>query len=362
MLTKDNAIKKESYSLVDIMKFLLCLCVIALHAKALDFLPTNVQYFIEKLIFRVAVPYFFVASGFFLGRKLKMVDNSWQTIRNYCTRLLKPFIVFSIINIIQELISNWGNLGQSCIEILQHIIFYPYGALWYVQASIIGALLLYPFIKKNKILLALFVGGFLYVFALLANNYYFVVRDGFFGDCVEKYLSLCISGRNGLFVGFFFLALGIMSEQIYSKFKDKSNKFLICLSVFTVLYIAEVYLIWKFALPFVKDDGALYISHLLFIPALFLTTVAYSKNIVIKKSVTYRNLSTGMYFLHRPILWFVNMFYALLNRIFNIGFMQSLVMFLNRGFVIFIITFGVSLGICLIVYKSKKEPFNFLLK
>ncbi len=365
MLTKDNN-RKESFDIVDICKFLLCICVIALHSNALGFLPKNVQYFIEKLIFRVAVPYFFIASGFFLGRKLKTGGCTyWQIIKNYCKRLLKPFIVFSIINIIQYIIPfivAGVNFGQAILDIIQHIIFYPYGALWYIQASLIGVLLLYPFVKKNKISSAIIIGLVLYAFALLCNNYYFIVKDTVMGDCINSYLSLCISGRNGLFVGFLFIALGIACEKIYSKFKIIKSKLLCCFIISFVLYIIEIILIWKFAIDFVKDDGALYITHLIFIPILFLISVIFSKNTTVKKSVVFRNLSTGMYFLHRPVLWCVSVFSALLLRLFNSSFIQYLALFLKQGFVIFIISLCVSAGICLIAYKYKKEPFYSLLK
>jgi hypothetical protein len=40
----------------------------------------------------------------------------------------------------------------------RNIIFYPMGALWFVQACIVGALLLYPFLKRNKLSLAIACG------------------------------------------------------------------------------------------------------------------------------------------------------------------------------------------------------------
>lgn len=354
---------KESYPIVDIMKFFLCICVIALHSNATNFLPKNIQYFIQKLIFRVAVPYFFIASGFFLGRKLKNGGcSSWQTIKSYCLRLLKPFIVFSIINIVQHFITGGNNYGLLLLEIIQHVIFYPYGALWYIQASIIGALLLYPFIKKNRILLALIIGVVLYIFALLCNNYYFIVNDTIFGEFINSYLSICVTGRNGLFVGFFFLTLGIACEKFYSKTDISKHKILILFISFFLLYFVECFLIWKFALNLIKDDGALYITHILVIPALFLVTIFFGKDKTIQNTRLFRNLSTGMYFLHRPILWCFSVFFELLNRIFKSSTLQTIIIFLKQGYILFILTIIVCGGICLISYRCKKEPFCSLLK
>ena len=59
----------EEYTGVDIAKFFFCLCIICLHTGIASILPFSGMY-IEKIIFRNAVPYFFVASGFFLGKKM----------------------------------------------------------------------------------------------------------------------------------------------------------------------------------------------------------------------------------------------------------------------------------------------------
>lgn len=58
---------KAEYQWVDISKFIFALCVVAIHANL--FGQYKIDGWISPLMLRVAVPYFFVASGFFIGIK-----------------------------------------------------------------------------------------------------------------------------------------------------------------------------------------------------------------------------------------------------------------------------------------------------
>lgn len=57
----------STYSSVDILKFIFAVCIFFLHSEIFkQILPSD--YYV-LLLFRLAVPFFFVSSGFFLGKK-----------------------------------------------------------------------------------------------------------------------------------------------------------------------------------------------------------------------------------------------------------------------------------------------------
>lgn len=56
------------FKCVDILKFVFSLCVLCIHCGLLKGHP--VYNWINPLLFRLAVPFFFVASGFFIGQKI----------------------------------------------------------------------------------------------------------------------------------------------------------------------------------------------------------------------------------------------------------------------------------------------------
>lgn len=82
-------------------KILFCCCIIVLHTKVLTLCSEEVWYYVTKNILRTAVPFFFVASGYFLGNKMSYSKDINDSINSYCKRLLLPLCLFAIINYIE---------------------------------------------------------------------------------------------------------------------------------------------------------------------------------------------------------------------------------------------------------------------
>ncbi|PBC73583.1 acyltransferase family protein [Fibrobacter intestinalis] len=285
--------------------FSFALCIIALHAKISSYLPEALGFFVERSIFRLAVPFFFFTSVFFFCKKFldKELSNRQVTFQ-YIKRLAIPLFFFESINILlinlKLIIKNKFTLAFFLKDSLEHIVFYPYGALWFIQACIVGALILSPFLAKKKIVLSVFAGFILYTWALLCNNYYFLLEGTELQKIVDAYMDFCLSARNGIFVGFPFMALGAFSFYYRTRIRQKFSPFLIASFTFLLyfLYLLEIRAIRH---QTSIDDSALYILQLFFIPSFFFFIL--EKRISLKETTTklLRNLSVGMYFLHRPL-------------------------------------------------------------
>jgi hypothetical protein len=252
-----------------------------------------------------------------------------------------------------------GGLGiwDSLIQLIQYILFYPRGALWYVWASIIGVLMLYPFMRKKKFLLALPLGAALFMVGLLANNYYFIA-DGspWLKPIVDGYLEICLVSNNAPFVGFVFLLIGMLICEYYEIITErislKGGLFLLVISCALLIYEDS----------FLKSkansigDGAFYLSQLVYVPAVFyLTTRIKCPRISRELSTTAKNLSTGIYFLHLPILWIIHRSAKYLLP--HIPFLDRLAPLFDHAIVCFISCLILCFIICLLAYR---RPRSFL--
>lgn len=341
---------RQTDTTVDILKFVFCIFIIALHTKLLEVVPAEFGFFIEKVFFRTAVPYFFVASGYYLRKRFVCKTDSTQStiLLSYIKRLLFPFSIFLFISLRQSwttyMISGWSKT-HIFKQLLKDAFVYPVGALWFVFALIIAVIIIYPFQKKrNGLNICLFAGVCLYFFALICNNYYFIVINTPLQSIIDGYLHFFVSARNGFFVGIVYVSLGMKCFDWRSEKKlllKKRGLFVFFLFLF-VLYIAEIEFLHIHNFLF-NDDGSLYFTQLLFVPILFLLSVSFSLPIPISFSILFRNLSTGMYYLHRPILWWVS-FYSK-NQIIN-----------------FLIVVIIALSICLFSYNFKFKKRYYLLK
>ena len=264
----------------------------------------------------------------------------------YIFRLLIPLIIFENINnlleIIKQLLRQTPKL-TICHDILKHILFYPYGALWYVQASIIAIIIIYPFLKKGRIQIILIISIFLYAFALLCNNYYFLIENSYLQIIVDSYMQLFISARNGIFVGTCFLILGIyVGVHIESPKLYQYTKPLLFIS--TILYFLELLLVNQHV-PL--DDGALFISHLFIAPLLLI--ILTKSSLHLKHAKYLRNLSTGMYFLHRILIAVIDILSFVTRKILPVT-------------ALFFIVILMSILICTYSYTLKNRFFNQLLR
>ena len=136
--------------------------------------------------------------------------------------MLIPFVFYVVLNIsldvFLKIINSYDFSIKWVLRTVQKLLFYPPGAMWFLSACISGILFLYPFLKLRKINTALFIGFFLYLFAMTCNTYFYTVKDNFLlSNFIGLYIKLFKSARNGLFVGFFYLSIGIKCYEIYKK-------------------------------------------------------------------------------------------------------------------------------------------------
>lgn len=333
----------KTYCTIDIAKLFFALCIVILHGGGYTAIQTPFDYYAEKIILRAAVPFFFVCSGYFLKSHL----DKGKGIKSYCVRLLKPLLFFEAINVLIYVIEAVAenkdavSIGKAVVK---HVLFYPYGALWYLQACIVGAVILYLFYIRNRTGIAVTIGFALYGFALICNNYYFVISgNSTIKLIVDVYMDVFISARNGIFVGLFYLAIGFLLHN--NKLGTVIEKTSFLLFSFA-LYFVEVFLLYG---KEYIDDGALYLTHAVFVPSLFAFLCRHSINIPEKMSVTVRNYSTGIYLLHRIFLSLYGIFFAW------VGYAPDEI---NLCLIVLISCATV----CTIVYRLKCEPMYSLLR
>ena len=235
----------KSRGYVDIFKFIFCIFVVGIHTEVFNKLGL-MNWYIVNCIFRLAVPFFFVCSGYFYVKKIYLYthDEIKKYTINYIRRLIIPFFFWLFIGLILSEYKNAynGDIVSTIILLLKKVVFYPWGALWYVLALIIAILLLSFFYSKKKYYLPIIIGSFLYIFALLCNSYYFVTAsNSVLRSIIDNYMNIFISARNGIFVGLLFVAIGgIIYKMEYDGIEIFKNKKIIITIISLFCLIIEV--------------------------------------------------------------------------------------------------------------------------
>ncbi|MBQ9023724.1 MAG: acyltransferase [Bacilli bacterium] len=300
--------KKKYFSYIDLFKFIFSICIVALHTEIFYNHINNFSWYIIHGIFRLAVPFFFVISGFFYCNKcLKDEIHVKNITKKYIRRLLSPFIFWLLLGLVisEFRITYQKNIIYTIMLLIKKVLFYPWGALWYISALIVSIAILSFFYKRKKYIEPLIIGSMLYVFALLSNSYYFVIiNNHFLKFIIDKYMAFFISSRNGIFVGLLFVSLGGLISLLYNRYKLFSKKT-------NIIFLILSYIILLIEIKIVKnniyaDDHSLF----LFLPIVMFFFCSLLLQIKGKKDyIKLRNMSIIIYFIHRPILSVINLYF-----------------------------------------------------
>lgn len=188
--------------------FLCALLVVAIHVPAVDHAPSRLVAFVKQIfsngICRIAVPYFFVASGFFLGRS-SLKDNWYvPAIRKRCSSLFAPYIIWSFMwMLFTYVMLSLSSAVHSCREFelpalpsLISVLGLDFSALpnmyvlWFVRALIIMIVIspLIVFLVKPKILGCITLALF-FAYLLFSENIPCPILKGIFPPQGVAYFS-----------------------------------------------------------------------------------------------------------------------------------------------------------------------------
>ena len=89
----------KEYKGIDIMKFVMAIVVVAVHTRPEMSFRSSVLKQIFDGMYYIAVPYFFMASGFLLFRKisLPLTKEGEQRIQSYLARMCRLYLVWTVI-------------------------------------------------------------------------------------------------------------------------------------------------------------------------------------------------------------------------------------------------------------------------
>lgn len=333
--------KNKRINTIDFIRLICAVMVTTIHATPFFDISQNIGVLIVDILSRIAVPFFFTISGYFLVLRIEKDKIQW---RKAIRQLLKYYICLSVIYFGWEWIHN-GYEGYTFVEglivVLKRTFIYGvYYHLWYFPSSIMALSVLYlsQKLKITKIVtfvaLFCFIGGVLtYTWSNVGTKIFPVLegmKTSFDFDYIRRFVG----------DAFPFTILGYVIFKTENLWKSLSKKIVIGCCVFSLLlYIMEV----ETAMYLKVSDGTtLSFSMIFVIYFLFMTAILYPAVNNIRIGKFCRDASVIIFGLHPIVL-------ELLTEIYPSNF-------LNRKTVVFIIaiTLLLILTICIDFIKKTK--------
>jgi len=215
-VTSNVLADKKEYFAVDCLKFIASYLVLGIHFMIFADVNKQLNYWTTQILCRLAVPFFFVASGYFMANKLQ---DRKRTI-GYLKRIFLMYMVYTLVYL-PLLIDKYQRLEytiKQCIEefLYAFLIDGTYFHLWYFVAVIVATVILYILVNHVKLSdkkLLVFT-GILYIIGTLGNAYRNIwVHVPVVDKMFTAYESVFGTTRNGIFMGPFLLALGYLIRK-----------------------------------------------------------------------------------------------------------------------------------------------------
>ena len=231
MKNTESLSDKQEYAAIDYARFIAALFVVAIHISPVKEAGDHYFFWFNQILFRMAVPFFFVTSGFFVASKI----HDKYKLFLYSRKILIFYVLYTIIYFLQ-IIYSYLNADQKLSDFWKyflHLFFLEgsYTQFWYFLSLLIGIWLLYLLKRchlddRNIVLCS----GLLYGIGIVEKVY---------SNLFEK-LPIIIkllndfgrelpAMRNGFLVAFPFLTIGYYIYQ---------RKIPLCPKIYFGLFIA----------------------------------------------------------------------------------------------------------------------------
>lgn len=209
--------KKIIYTGLDCMKFIAALLVILIHGVGYQY--SFIRQNIVNTICCVAVPFFFMTSGFFFGSIVnREMEGGHRKFQKYFIRLTKMYLFWSVVSLPVSVYTYVVTFpGQPLIWLLRMVRSFfltgSCGIYWYFLSMICASTVIYALVstKHEKILYLLAVVGFLYgvIWEALGENTGFVPLNYVF----QTTNVLFGSSRNFIMQGIPYMTVGYVLRK-----------------------------------------------------------------------------------------------------------------------------------------------------
>ena len=293
----------KNYTGIDYFRFIAALLIIAIHTSPLASFSETGDFILTRVVARVAVPFFLMTSGFFLISRYAYNNNKlWVFVKKTALIYGIAMLIYIPINLYNGYFKMDGLLPNIIKDIIFDGTLYH---LWYLPASIVGAVIAWYLVRKFDYQVALSVTFILYFVGLFGDSYYGVSeRIGLLNGLYNLIFQVSDHTRNGIFFAPIFFVLGGLIAD--NRRKITFRKSIYGFGISFVLMFAEALTLHFFDLQ--RHDS----MYIFLMPCMyfFFNIILHFKG---KRNVWLRTSSLIVYIIHPMMIVIIRLFSKLLH-------------------------------------------------
>lgn len=230
---------------LDIFRYVCALLVVAIHVHPLMDVNGSIGYAATYVIPRIAVPFFFVVSGYYFIQNLCNNNSVFKTIK----KMLSIYIVWSFIYLCIDIFkSTSASVSLNIIlkeSILKFFIFGSYYHLWFFPALFFAMAAVFIAHKFKFLKLLFIISLIFYIIGCIGCSWYEIGdKIPFISNIIKLHEFNII--RRVLLMGLPFFMIGYLLNIFKSKYETLINKKLVLILIITLIcFLAEILFVIK---------------------------------------------------------------------------------------------------------------------
>lgn len=237
---------RKQYNSLDLAKFIAAILIIIIHTGPFGEFNDIIGAGVRGIVTVVAVPFFFITSGFLFFGKLNTLDKTAKKdyFKQYMKRLGVMYLLWSAVYFVFVL-RNWIVEGFVITDLLIYIRNFflkgSYSTIWFLLALMVSVAIIYFLHKKLSYVKIFLLGIPFYVIACMGSSYYGLVETiPFLKSVFNGYFCIFDTVKNGVLFGWVYVALGGIFSEI--EIPKKPLKNFVLTGLFFVLLAAESFI------------------------------------------------------------------------------------------------------------------------
>lgn len=228
--------KQKNYVWLDRFRLIAALLVIAIHTSPLASFSGESDFFLTRVLARIAVPFFLMVTGFFFPSD---PDKLRKSLKKLCLLYGAAILLYLPLGFYA---GHYRSLYFT--DALRMLLFDgSFYHLWYFPAAITGMIIVFALKRVLKLRRVCVISVVLYVIGLFGDSYFGLAEKlPPVKAAYEGMFRLFSYTRNGIFMAPVFLVLGILIQEYSRKSLHRSTlRYALCLLVSFVCMTVEAF-------------------------------------------------------------------------------------------------------------------------
>ncbi|MBW5470513.1 serine racemase VanT catalytic subunit [Brevibacillus formosus] len=246
-----NAGSEKQYGGLDRFRIMAAILVIAIHTSPLLSINEWADFTLTRTIARVAVPFFFLCTGFFFLQKLG-TDRSRNAFRlkQFLWKVGKLYLLSILLYLPVNVYTGYFTDGLTVFSAVKDLLFNgTLYHLWYFPGIMLGVCISTFLYTRLSMWNTFWVTLLLYGIGLLGDSYYGLAQMSPYVDSIyQSMFTLFDYTRNGIFFAPVFIVMGGMIANTRRRKKKKITPYAIGFILFGSMLVMEGLLLHAYQL------------------------------------------------------------------------------------------------------------------